>query len=277
VKFSVVIPTRERPVELAKCLTRLAPGAQTFSAADYEVIVTDDGRSTAEVEITRNSPSVRWTKGPQRGPAANRNHGASLARGEWLVFTDDDCLPDPGWLAAFAAAIADDASVAVWEGRTYCAERNPGPLRFAPVNESGGFLWSCNFAIRSEIFRGLGGFDAQFPSAHLEDVDFYRRLKDAGHAGKFLPAASVEHPPRPLGPVWRSALAHESSFYFARKHGLPLAQSGLAAGIFLRARTKQLLRSRTLGEAARFLVRSAMESGVLVIMTPVWRWRYRRR
>jgi glycosyltransferase involved in cell wall biosynthesis len=104
--ISVVIPTRHRNKALAECLQRLAPGVQTLPADGYEVIVTDDGSvTTAEVLVRERFPWARWTAGPRRGPAANRNHGASVARGDCLAFTDDDCLPSPGWLAAFAAAM----------------------------------------------------------------------------------------------------------------------------------------------------------------------------
>ncbi|MBI5425901.1 MAG: glycosyltransferase family 2 protein [Opitutae bacterium] len=275
--LSVVIPTCNRPDTLAAALERLAPGAQTLAAADYEVIVTDDSRSTATETLVRTRfPWARWTRGPQRGPAANRNHGARLAGCAWLAFTDDDCLPDAGWLSAFATETGE-STIAALEGRTWCGERNMGSLRFAPCNESGGRLWSCNFAIRAETFRALSGFDEGFPFAHLEDVDFHHRLKAAGHGVRFVPAAAVEHPPRALGPVWRSALAHESSFYFARKHRLPLSRAGMSPGFFLRARLKQWAGSRNASETARFLGRWIAETGVIALLTPVWLWRHRRR
>ena len=49
--------------------------------------------------LAQQYPWVSWGRGPRRGPAANRNAGALRARGEWLAFTDDDCVPDPNWLA----------------------------------------------------------------------------------------------------------------------------------------------------------------------------------
>jgi GT2 family glycosyltransferase len=75
-EFSVVIPTYGRPDALAACLEQLVPGAQTFSGA-YEVIVTDDAPAPgASAKLANRFPAVRWTEGPHRGPAANRNHGA---------------------------------------------------------------------------------------------------------------------------------------------------------------------------------------------------------
>lgn len=268
--FSVILPTCDRPDELAACLARLAPDAQTLPAADYEVIVTDDGAATVEARLARDFPWARWTRGPRRGPAANRNHGATLARGDWLAFTDDDCRPEPGWLAAFAAAHAASPTIPVWEGRTFCRAPVPGPFRFAPLNESGGKLWSCNLAVRRPVFVAQRGFDAAFPHPHLEDVDFQRRLVAAGVAVRFCAAAAVEHPPRPVGPVWRQARSHASYFYFARKHGVTLAAAGLSPRAYVRWRLACLRSSRSAGEALRFGGRCLAELGCLLPLLLWW-------
>src|SRR5581483_8798563 len=91
-QISVVIPTRNRDQTLERCLALLGP--QVDEA--IEVIVTDDGRSDGTRQLVESRfPFARWTPGPQRGPAANRNHGASLARGELFMFLDDDVEPSP--------------------------------------------------------------------------------------------------------------------------------------------------------------------------------------
>lgn len=192
-KFSVIIPTCHRNDDLARCLELLAPGAQTLPAADYEVIVSDDGRiSTAEVMVREQFLWARWVQGPRRGPAANRNCGARHATGDWLALTDDDCLPDPGWLAAYAASATPEATVL--EGKTVaCGLRDRLDME-SPVNETGGCLWSCNFSVRRAAFDGIGGFDEDFPGAAMEDMDLHERLKEAGHTAKFVPAALVRHP-----------------------------------------------------------------------------------
>lgn len=191
--FSVVIPTCDRPDSLALCLERLAPGAQTLPADAYEVIVSDDGKSAATAALVRERfPWARWERGPQRGPAANRNHGATLARGDWLVFTDDDCLPDAGWLAAYARAAAPDTNVI--EGRTRAPGPRLHPLDDCPANEHGGNLWSCNFAIRRALFAELRGFDERFPYPAMEDAELNARLQKRGERVTFVPDALVVHP-----------------------------------------------------------------------------------
>ena len=85
--FSVIIPTFHRIDLLSVCLERLSPEKQNFLSEYYEVIVTDDGREiTAEKMVEELFPWVKWVKGPCKGPAANRNYGASVSQGDYLVF-----------------------------------------------------------------------------------------------------------------------------------------------------------------------------------------------
>lgn len=164
-------------------------------SSSYEVIVSDDGlNSTAETMIKERFPWARWTGGPCRGPAANRNHGASLGQGEWLVFTDDDCLPEPGWLQAFSSSLHEHPRALVLEGATGAQGLKKHLNEAAPVNELGGLLWSCNFAIENATFSQFGGFDEDFPFAAMEDVDLHSRLKSHSITPLFVGDARVLHP-----------------------------------------------------------------------------------
>ena len=218
---SVVVPTRNRHRSLAHCLERVAPGAQTFDPAKYEVIVTDDGDAAATRPLLETQfPWARLVTGPGRGPASNRNAGAQVARGEWIVFTDDDTLPDAGWLAAIVNAID---GVDVVEGRTTCREGLQSPLEHAPVNETGGSWWSCNLAVKRDAFTRIGGFDERFRVAHMEDADFRERARRQGLIARFAPDAVVDHPPRRL--PWGGALAESHYFevLFRTIHETPVS------------------------------------------------------
>ena len=139
--FSVIIPTYHRNDLLAKCLDCLASNVQTLTSDDYEVIVTDDGSlTTAEEMINHHYSWVKWVAGSHNGPAANRNNGARYAQGEWLVFTDDDCLPDPQWLEAYTKNVTNEMNYLVLEGRTYVDRPRKSLAETSPVNESGGYL-----------------------------------------------------------------------------------------------------------------------------------------
>jgi len=199
VLISVVVPTYQRNAALAACLDRLAPGAQALPASSYEVIVTDDAQdSDCRAMVLGRYPWATWVAGPMKGPAANRNHAARYAKGDWIAFVDDDCLPEREWLSAFADAVASRPAVSVFEGRT-CADRSRHSLdEGAPINETGGCLWSCNLLISRALFQGMHGFDERFPFAAMEDMDFRRRLGRIGEAACFVREAVVIHPYRKL-------------------------------------------------------------------------------
>src|ERR1700722_11719098 len=160
--FSVIIPTCHRNEELKRCLETLGLENQegmTLIQANsanpnprnletYEVIVTDDGSlSTAERMLREEFTWAAWMSGPKRGPAANRNHGSAKAGGEWLVFVDDDCLPERTFLAAYARATTIEECNAL-EGMTLPKDVRRAADMECPINTSGGKLWSCNFAIK---------------------------------------------------------------------------------------------------------------------------------
>lgn len=199
--LSVIIPTFKRRETLGICLKHLAPEIQNLSPDLFEVIVTDDAPdNTPDDFLSRDYPWVRHNRGPQKGPASNRNSGAKPARGEWLVFLDDDCLPQPSFLSAYIEAIHKNPDYFVFEGSTM-AERPKIRLdEEAPINAQGGYLWSCNFMIQQKLFLDMGGFCELYPYACMEDVDFREQLKAREIKFLFVPKASVIHPWRSLAP-----------------------------------------------------------------------------
>jgi GT2 family glycosyltransferase len=217
-RVSVVVPTCDRPQELARCLSRLAPGLQTLDAAAYDVIVSDDGALTPAKDILASCyPFVGWISGPKRGPAANRNNGAAIAEADLLAFIDDDCIADATWLEALVSAAAN-SSADVFEGRTYADRPRQSLAEGSPVNETGGNLWSCNFAVRRNAFKRLGGFDDRFPYPTMEDVDFQVRCRKLGLAIEFVHTAGVCHPWRREGGWATKMRMRRSLLFFMTKH-----------------------------------------------------------
>ena len=209
--ITVVIPTFQRPDMLARCLECI--GLQTLSKQEFEVIVTDDGSDPATREmILQKFPWIRWTQGPKRGPAANRNHGASQGEGEWIAFVDDDCEPAAGWLNA----IASQRDVEVIEGKTVCPSERDTPFEERVENLRGGVFWTCNLAIRRFVFDRLGGFDEDFLEPGGEDMEFAWRIAKNKLHTRFLPGALVVHPARRLTWKklwWRTWLIRWMSLY----------------------------------------------------------------
>ncbi len=216
-EWSVVVPTRDRRRELSACLARLAPGEQSLDGTRYEVIVSDDGDFDAtDVWLRVEFPWARHARGPRRGPAANRNAGARLALGAWLVFADDDIVPSADWLAAFAAAAGRGN---VLEGQTTCTAGFVSPRYHAPENRTGGALWSCNFAVRRATFVAVAGFDEGFGFPHMEDADLRERLRAAGQTIAWVPEACVDHPPRRLPSGTRMGEYRAAEVRFLYKYG----------------------------------------------------------
>lgn len=218
--LSVIIPTCHRNDLLALCLNKLAPEVQTLSSEWYEVIVTDDGsNSTAEQLMLKEYPWAKWVEGPRKGPASNRNNGALKANGKWLIFIDDDCIPDNDLIFSYRNAISTHPNKEVFEGRIYVDRQKNRFDEESPVNESGGYLWSCNFCIKRSLFEHLNGFDEGFPHASMEDVDFDYRLKSIGVMPLFLRNASVYHPWRVQQNMFRLTLKRFHSLrFFLEKH-----------------------------------------------------------
>jgi GT2 family glycosyltransferase len=193
---------------LRDCLTAVERARSAVPGGTVDVVVTDDSHDESSHDLVRSEfPAMRYVKGPKRGPASNRNHGAAQTNTSWLIFLDDDCIPDPDWLQAYLAALAQWPSCLLFEGRTRADRPRRSYDEEAPVNETGGFLWSCNMAIRRDLFRQMDGFCESFPYPALEDVDLRMRLSEAGYRATFLRDACVCHPYRPM-----------RDFDFIRKH-----------------------------------------------------------
>jgi len=164
-------------------------------AALYEVIVSDDStHHQAEGLIQQQFSWVKYTPGPKRGPAANRNNGARLAAGKWLVFTDDDCLPDDNWLQAYADAIEHHPNSKAFEGSILPDDWAllKKDMADCPVNTTGGCFWSANIMVEKKMFWEVGGFDEQFTIAAQEDQDLQNMLLPKTVIS-FVPAAQVVH------------------------------------------------------------------------------------
>jgi GT2 family glycosyltransferase len=201
----------------------------------FEVIVTDDGaKSSAEEMVRLRYPSVKWVEGPHRGPAANRNCGARLAKGEWLVFLDDDCLPEPGWLKAIVRR-AGKGDLDVVEGQTLAPGREDNPFKYYVENPNGNCYWSCNLAIRRQVFEEIGAFDEDFLEAGGEDIELADRIRKAVLRTTFDQEARVIHPVRIVSwnmLIWRTFMQRWTLLYHLKTGvGLPLNVSDTQAAI----------------------------------------------
>ena len=201
--FSVIVPSYNRPDAVRRCLAGLA--AQDY-AGPFEVIVVDDGspRPVAPlVEDFRAALALEVLRQENRGPAAARNLGAARARGRYLAFTDDDCVPRKGWLTAFAAGLAETPGVLLGGHTVNALKENlysqtcqmlVDYLYEAFQGHTSGirFFSSNNFALEREAFPRLGGFNESFHCGG-EDRDLCDRWQSMGGAMRQEARARVDH------------------------------------------------------------------------------------
>jgi GT2 family glycosyltransferase len=201
--FSIVVPTYARPDSLERLLSAIA--RLDYPADRFEVVVVDDGGpSVLDTAVPASSGRLNLTvvRQANSGPAAARNRGAMQARGRDLVFTDDDCQPDAGWLKEIAEALAG-AQGAVCGGRTVGRDGANLPERasqllmdylyqcYNPVERTGAFYPTNNITAPRERFWELGGFDETLRFG--EDRDFCYRWQSRGYPFVFAPRAVVRH------------------------------------------------------------------------------------
>jgi GT2 family glycosyltransferase len=271
-RASVVIPTRRRLESLSACLERLAPGAQTLDATQYEVVIADDG-DTADTRslLKRSFPWAKWTAGPRRGPASNRNAGVRASDGEWIAFTDDDTLPDRNWLEQLLAA--SDGVQAV-EGRTVCRIGVRSPREHAPINEAGGNWWTSNLAIHRDAFDAIGGFDERFTIPHMEDADLRERAFAAKIPWRFAPNAIVDHPPRRERWGTDTAPWHVAHMLYAAIHNQPHTLTRNLRAV-AHGRLRAIGRAPFSVDGVSATASAAVEMSMIVLRWNNWRRRVR--
>jgi glycosyltransferase involved in cell wall biosynthesis len=236
-----------------------------------EAIIANDGDEV--FDAGEASQWLRSVEGPKRGPAANRNHGAANASGDWLIFIDDDCVPDAGILRAYADAVAP--AVHVYEGKTTCLAGIRSALDHAPVNTKGGYLWSCNFMISRDVFLALGSFDEGFPYAAMEDVDLRERLKAAGFEFRFVPGATVDHPPRRIGGIGELQNHYIcGAYYTVVKKGARLKLRTVLYAT-LKSRVRAIITAPDRRDSLSALALLAREVMMIVTQTRKWERRFR--
>lgn len=203
--ISVIIPTRNRARAVETCLDALA--AQTLPAGSFEVIVVDDGsEAPLTLDPKRWAAKFKLKLIPQQntGPAGARNRGVTEARGEFLAFTDDDCLPTPTWLEKLVAALRENPEALVG-GSTFNGLKNDlfaetSQLILEMVYEhfnrdpaNAYFFASNNIAVRRDRYLASGGFDADFDSPAAEDREFCDRWRMQRRPLLSESAARIEH------------------------------------------------------------------------------------
>jgi len=251
-KLTVAIPTYNRASFLRQTLAGIA--GQEFPPDHFEVLVidnnsTDDTRAVV-AEFATSNPAPCHVLETRQGLDYARNRAIAEARGEFIVFADDDILMQPDWLAQLVAPLLADANrrigavggevipvfpdglppwVAEWHAPlAFRADAGPLPSKHSPMG--------ANLAFPKWVFEKLGPFHTALDRAAGNyfsggDSEMIRRVRAAGLEIWFAPAAAVKHQMPASRTTFRYAARH--AFDSARSRVIDRAGQPGAAGYLL--------------------------------------------
>lgn len=209
---SIVIPVHNKFEYTAACLRSLAEHA---TQTPFEVIVVDDASSDVTAQYLAQIGGIRVLRnGENLGFVGSCNAGAALARGEFVLFLNNDTLVTAGWMEALLACFGERPDAGLVGARLMYPDGR--------LQESGGIVFSdgsgwnygrrehpddprmnfrrqadyCSGAaimLRRQLFEELGSFDTRYAPAYYEDTDLAFKVRAAGLAVYVEPRALVVH------------------------------------------------------------------------------------
>lgn len=207
---TVAIATMDRPASLARCVRAVLDG-HTLPA---DLVIVDQSENGATAELVANADwdtavPIAYVRQSRRGLAASRNAAIAHASRPIVVFTDDDCIPDEGWIAGIVDAFNGAENPDAVTGRVlpfgpeqpglYAVSVRASRERVAYRGRS--LPWAVgsggNTAVRKDWLERIRGFDERLgagsPGLSAEDMDLFYRLLRAGATVRYEPDAVVFH------------------------------------------------------------------------------------
>ncbi len=212
-RVSIVIPVYNHIEATLICLRSILADVDERTA--FEVITVDDGSSDASAEQLPQIDGLRYVRNPQNlGFIGACNAGAAVARGEFLIFLNNDTAVQPGWLDAlietfeqhpqaglvgsklvYPDGLLQEAGGIVFadgSGWNYGRFDDPADPRYNFVREVD-YCSGAAIAIRKSLFDELGGFDSHYAPAYYEDTDLAMKVRVRGLSVLYQPASVVVH------------------------------------------------------------------------------------
>jgi glycosyltransferase involved in cell wall biosynthesis len=219
--LSVIICTRNRPQSLEQTLQSIAESARECDKNSFEVLVVNNGDSLETKDIKNNFSSdlpLRFANESRPGLSFARNSGLAIAKGEWILWTDDDVTVDKLWLKAYISAITRFPDVSVMGGPITPSFSEPPPrwlitgqphIRIAFASRTDEDVsevfqkeepapFGANFAIRRSValkfpFDTKLGRHPKWPTRGGEESTVIQSILSAGGTGRWLRDAKVIH------------------------------------------------------------------------------------
>lgn len=203
---SVVIPVLNDSGRLKTCLEALAN--QTYPKGSYEVIVVDNGSDEDIKGLVSRFDGAITAYEPAPGPAAARNKGMSIAKGDVLAFTDADCIPCSGWIEKGVESISSVPGCGMVGGRIDFIFKDPAKPTTCELYDSMMYLQqkryiaNRKYAVTANLFtlrsviNDVGLFDNTGLPFSGEDNDLGWRVFAKGYKQVYSEEARVQHPAR---------------------------------------------------------------------------------
>jgi glycosyltransferase involved in cell wall biosynthesis len=201
---TIVIATCNRRDKLQRCLVALE--RQTLPKTDFEVIIVDDGSQDdtgwlVDTFIRKSDMRLKYYFQKNRGPASARNLGISKVQTDYIVFTDDDCIPTSDWLEKLMEQIPNGS---LWAGTGGKIVRynndiisryidHCGAMNHGSANGTIHYLVTANALYRASCLSAVKGFDERISWPGGEDPDLSFRIQDLGYYLTITPAAVIRH------------------------------------------------------------------------------------
>lgn len=207
-QISLIICTRNRPRQLARCLEAVERMAKP---PGFELVIVDNGSTDETASLIQNyaskcSYAVRYAFESAPGLGRARNRGLSVARGQIIAFTDDDCYVDQGFATAVLQTFQADENIGFMGGRILLHDPEDLPITIMESTEPvpypprhfipAGRIQGANVAFRRTALEQAGGFHPLLGAGTpypAEDIEMVGRLSAMGWAGLYTPVPTVRH------------------------------------------------------------------------------------
>ncbi|MDX1993009.1 MAG: glycosyltransferase family A protein [bacterium] len=201
---SVIIPVYNDTARLKVLLELLQK--QTYPSHLFEVIVVDNASREPVAPALENAPNARIVVETNPGPDKARKAGLAHAKGDYLAFTDSDCVPYPDWLENGIRAMLRNPGCGLVGGRVDVFPKDPKQMTWVEYYESvfafptkdnvnrHHFMPTCNMFTRKDVFEAVGPFNDTLRSSG--DQEWGERVYKHGYKLVYDDSVAIRHPAR---------------------------------------------------------------------------------